>query len=269
MNFQLRTIDTIFRELLAEKNYLAELNNLHTNITFEYELKNTKVAEWVLQLYNQAVQIHLTELRVLSLYQDIETIIYNKEPGTPLWYIEKAKYFQYGDTLQVDGTYEVIDETKQVVKAATTQSYTGLAILKVRGENGQLTEDELNSLINYFKRIEFMGDNLSIWSYPADYVKLNLNIVYDKTYSLSTISSAVINAINDYCNNIEFDSVFSVNKLVDKLQLIEGVIDPQFLTGEAKKYNVFTYTPFSFEYLSFAGYCQFDSSFSNITYTKR
>jgi len=80
-----------------------------------------------------------------------------------------------------------------------------------------------------------------------------MTIIYDGTYTLGTIQSNVEAAINDYISNLEFDSKFNTNMLVDKLQAIAGVIDPRFDEGRGQATTGIEIV-FQHEYLTSAGW---------------
>ena len=66
MAFTVRTIDEIFTELLTEKGNLTSLDGLISGsitdtTTLIPQLENGQAPDWVLWLYNMAVQTNLTE----------------------------------------------------------------------------------------------------------------------------------------------------------------------------------------------------------------
>jgi len=281
MAFTVRTIDQIFQELLLEKQTLSSLNSLVSGgITDENSLitalETGKVPDWILWLYNYAVATNLTDIASLSAITEIETILSNEKIPTANWYIMKAKEFQYGDFVMVDPTtynvgYETIDTAKQIISSCTIQDANKL-IMKVRRKDTDiLSSDEKTAFESYLFNIKCAGTQILVQNFNADLLTLNMTIVYNGTYSLVTIKSAVENAINSYLSNIEFDSKFNTTKLVDNLQALSGVIDPRFDSATAID-ELGNTVSFVHEYLSYAGYMKINPLFplsSTITYIAR
>jgi len=270
-NFTIRTIDQIFQELLLEKQTLSSLNGLVSGgITDENSLitalENGKVAEWILHLYNYAVATNLTDVASLSAITEIENIIASEKIPTASWYIMKAKEFQYDDVLIIDPvtynvSYATIDTTKQIISSCTILEGSNKLVLKVRRKDTDiLSNDERTAFESYLLKIKCAGTQTLVQNFAADLLTLNMNIVYNGIYTLTVIQSAVETAINSYISNIEFDSKFNTNKLVDNLQDIAGVVDPQFDSASAID-ELGNVTAFVHEYLSYAGYMAINPSY--------
>jgi hypothetical protein len=280
MSYTVRSIATIFTQVLLEKQTFSTLDGLlPSGITNEATLittmTNGKAPEWVLWLYNMAVQTHLTELSAQSSIDDIEYLFLTRRLATERWYIEQALAFQYGDTLVIDPityqpSYTIIDENKKIIGSCTCNTIAGRILLKVRKEGTDiLTVDELIAFTNYINKIKIAGTVVQIDNYDGDLLTINMNIVYSGAYNKVDIQGQVETVITDYLNNIEFDSRFITTSLVDKLQAIPGVIDPQF--NESSAIDALGNTAnFLHEYTSNAGWCQIDTPLvDTITYESR
>lgn len=277
--FTIRTIDQIFQTLLLEKQTLISLDGLVSGgITDENTLitalETGKVPDWILWLYNYAVATNLTDVASLSAINEIENIIASEKIPTAAWYIMKAKEFQYQDILIVDPiTYNVgyatIDTTKQIISSSTVLEGANKLILKVRRKDTDiLSIDEKTAFESYLFKIKCAGTQTVVQNFTADLLTLDMNIVYIGSYTLASIQSAVETTINSYISNIEFDSKFNTNKLIDNLQNIAGVIDPQFNSASAID-ELNNTTTFTHEYLSYAGYMSINPSYplsTTITY---
>lgn len=275
-----RTVDTIFQSLLAEKSTFASLDGLNdSGINNVQELitkanSDSIVSEHILWMYLFANESSLTEQVFDEHRAEIQAITDEAFVGTPEWLIKTAKEFQYGDLLVVDPItfaigYDVIDESKQVIGSVAIAENSNLVIMKVRGKNSDLlSSDELTAFNGYINKVKIAGQNIVIWNYSPDTLKLYMTVVYSKQFPLSTIRTNVENAINNYIKNIEFNSYFNVNSMVDKIQAVSGIIDPRFDSGEGR-FGANSYVPFTHEYLATAGYCSIDGSFplsTTITY---
>lgn len=280
--FTIRTIDQIFQELLLEKQTLTSLNGLvDGGITDENSLisalNTSKVAEWILQLYNMAVQIHLTEIRTNSAIEDIDTIFEQKRVATDKWYIEESLKFQYGDSLTIDPAtyqveYEVIDETKQIIASVTVLDVANKLFLKVRRKNTNiLSALEKTAYETFLQNLKIAGTQIVVQNFPGDELTLTLEIIYDGTLDLATITSNVESTINEYIVNLQFDSKFITSEMIDNLQALDGVIDPRFNDGVALD-SLAVSTNFTHEYTTNAGWAKINAATplsTTITYTPR
>jgi len=272
MSFQSRTIEQIYNAIVLEKNSMATLASLQPSIdsyqTLLSDLSTTsKVAEWRLWAFNTSVAIWALEQQINIYRADINSVLNTTFVTTANWYITNAKLWQEGDTIEVDPInfnlyYPIVDTSKYRIGSCAVLEQSGKVILKIRGlSTNILTSDQLIEFSAYINAIKPVGTKVSIWNYEPDTIKLYLTINYNKQYPLLTIQSNVETTINEYLNNIEFNSEFNVNKLIDKLQLVTGVIDPRFDEGYAKAVNASTYTQFTHTYGSLAGYMVIDSGF--------
>jgi hypothetical protein len=278
MAFTVRTIDTIFQELLTEKISYTYLTDLNTDITDENTLAaaldNTKVAEWVLWLYSTAVAIHLAEVGLQTGIDDINTILENKQVLNEQWYIAKAKEFQFGDTLLIDSvtyqpSYATVDEAAQIIGSATIRTVANQLQLKVRRTDSDiLSGAEKTAFEGYMNAIKAAGTRIRVDNFAADEVTLNMTILYKGSEDLTTLQSTVESTINDYLDNIEFDSSIYMSSIIDALQAIDGVIDPRLDSASAID-SLGNETSFTHEYSTNAGYATINSSTplsSTITY---
>lgn len=270
MAFTPRTINQIFTELLSEKENLTTLDSLIPDdiideATMINKLANSDVAEWILWLYNTAVNIHYTELRTLSAVEDIDTILTTKRYGSEKWYIEQALAFQKDYIYIIDpitrlGKYDTIDETAKVVGSCTIQTYANKLIFKLRHRDLDIFPvEEINQFIAYIEAIKIAGTKFSVQSYDGDLLTLNFTIYYNGQYAQSAARTTIENTINDYLNNLEFDSSFLTSSLIDKLQQLPEVIDPRFDGGIAID-TLGNPVEFVHEYITNAGWAQINPS---------
>ena len=264
MSFTIRTIDEIFQEALQEKQTFGSLDGLiDGGITSENTLipllTNGTAPNWVLFYHSIAVLLNLTDISIQTGINDITALFDNQKVPTLPWYINLAKQFQYGDSVIIDPvtyqlSYSLIDTSKQIIGSVTTTQIANRVYLKIRRKDTDiLSTDELNSFTAYINKAKAAGDQVIIQNYSGDLLTLNIDIIYDPIYSLATIKSNVESAINNYIENLEFDSKFISNKLVDILQDIDGVIDPRF--NESYGLNSLgVLEPFRFEYTTTSGW---------------
>lgn len=282
MSFVPRTINTIYQELLTDKQTLSSLNGLiDGGISDENSLiaalANSKVAEWLLWLYNMAVQINLTEIRTQSAVTDIDDIFETKRVATERWYVEKALEFQVDDTLIIDPiTYQIEyatdDPVAQIIASCTTKTFSNKLFLKVRREDTDiLSAGEKTQFETYMDKVKIAGTQVVVENFPGDELTLNMTIIYDGTQDPSVVQTLVEDLINDYIVNLEFDSKFITSAMIDILQTLDEVIDPRLDSASALD-SLAVVTEFTHEYTTNAGWAKINSSTplsGSITYIAR
>jgi hypothetical protein len=281
-----RSIQTIYDEIIAEKNNNAALNGLQPNIddsqTLLDDLNTTsKVAIWRLWAFVIAVAINIHE-NVWDLFRaEIETRAEEVPTGTPLWYHNEALKFQYGYSLEWSGTqynYPTLDEVAQIVKLVAVvdagfQVRIKAAKLDGSGNPEALSGAELSAFQGYILKIKFAGTATSITSGPADDLKVDYFIQYDPLLlapdgSLLTDPSTfpVKDAINAYAEGLPFNGVLSLMALTDAVQQAQGVKDVTLNDAQAK-FGALSYSSINKQYTPDAGYLLLDEINSVITYS--
>ena len=285
-----RTISQIYDAIIAEKETFSSLDTLVPNPdtaqTFLTNLtSSSKVAIWRLWAWVFAVAIwshekifdeHVAEIEALSL-----TIV----AGTKPWYVRQSLLFQYGDALIWDSSllkyaYAVGSTGIKVVFRASVIEVANQLRIKIAKDSGggvlaPLSGPEETAFTSYINTIKFAGTNISVTNINADTLKLIILINYDPLILtsdgeiiLTPGTFPVEDAINDYIKNLPFDGTFNKNRLIDAMQAVEGVIDPEVNTCEARTgANPFVAT--GPNYVADAGYLVIDPSFplnANITY---
>lgn len=260
----MRSINTIFQSLLSEKENLTTLNALTSNsITDEdtliQKLTDGQCPEWVLWLYNFAVASNVVEGLIDNSKNIISENISNLTVGTANWYITMAKQFQYGYELTLDPvtyqiSYATTDVSSQIIASCTVKLIGNEIYLKVRRiDNELLSTSELSAFESYINQIKPAGTHVFIENYEPDQITLEMDIYYYANYDKTTIQTAVELAINTYLENIEYDSVILINKIIDALQNITGIYDIRVTNAEAIDSIGNSYT-FTYEYTTNAGW---------------
>ena len=180
----------------------------------------------------------------------LSEIVQSQIIGSRQWYKDKALAFQEGDPLVViDGEpqYATVDDSKKVVKhvsvidrTLTDEGGTGLYLKVAKGEATSrmpLSSEELAKFKEYIDDVGLAGISIIAESRNADLLKLGLTLTLDRRvftltneiagspgfYSSST-PNEFTSEINKYLQGLEFDSILFVDKLVDVLQAISGVV---------------------------------------------
>lgn len=211
----------------------------------------SKVAVWRLFVYCVAFGIWVLETLFDTHKEEIDTAIANQKKGSPLWYRNMALAFQYGfdlitDTDQFDNsnyTAEQIEESKIIKYAAYAESEVeSRLIIKVATENTAGVLYPINDIQKtafdfYFDEINYAGVKYTIINYAPDRLKLNLTIKVDPKVidmtgtkilksAIDVGTKPVEEALKEFMKELPFDGKLVLNALVDKLQKIQGVINP-------------------------------------------
>jgi len=276
------TTKEIYDEIVAEKNSYQELQNLQPNIDDSQRLAddlttNAKVGVW--RVFTWIIASRIKDLQDLFVQSktEIQNIMDRQRIGGLLWYQQIVKAFQYGDALifnadKIQYEYPVINRDHQIVALASanegSQHDVLLKVAKLNGtEPEPLTQPELDALTNYINRLKFAGVQATIVSRSADLFRVALNVYYDPL--VMNADGSLINddtvfpvedAINDYLKDLPFDGTFSVTELIDKIQQSEGVINPIFISADAKFGN-FVYQSITDYYNTNAGFLRVDDNY--------
>lgn len=280
-----RGIDVIYDSIKAEKDSKSTLAGLTaTEADLDTLLADinsgSKVSFSGLWIYIFSFSTNTLE-NLWDLFKvEVEVIKAQAIYGTEDWWIEKVNEFQLGDDLiiiQVSGVdvpgYAVIDPSKQITKASAIKSVGGVSTIKVAQEvAGELVAFDASQMIAiqaYQDRIQPAGVKVVIISLNSDLTKVFGDVFYNALLDESVVESGVETAIEDYLANIEFGGLINLNKLIDSVQLVEGVNDINITNIEAKP-NGGVYVVFDREYETSAGYVKIDPSFllsSTLTFT--
>jgi len=222
-----RSITEISNQIIAEKERHSELNRLSSA---------SAVAVWRLWVYITAVAIQFHEVVFDLFRKEVEDKIAARQAGTPSWYVARVREFQAGDQLQVVNgiaTYPVEDPAKRIVTRSSykeAQSGDGLLLqIKVAkggiGAEQPLTDEEVYQLETYLERIKFAGTKIQVVSLNGDRLRLTANVFFDGLYDMDVVRTSVNRAINSYLVNLDFDGMVYLNKIIDAIQKVPGVID--------------------------------------------
>lgn len=188
---------------------------------------------------------------------EIDNKIINQKSGRLSWYRTMALAFQFGFDLVPDKDYfdngnataEVIAASKIIKYAAVTEATeSSRVILKIAGE----TDGELSPFTNpaqveaieyYVDEFRIAGVIVTIINYAADQLYLNLQIKRDALLidatGLSILNGnyPVNEAIAEFMKELPFNGELRLSALIDKLQLIPGVVDATVLSAQSAWIN--------------------------------
>ena len=276
-----RTLETIYDELIAEKESLSELNGLTPVGTASFSellatLTSTSTAAvWRLWLWIVAFAVWTHESLWDLAKEELAAVEASLHPGTARWYHLKALAYQHGDSLTWDGdayVYDPVDLTARVVEVASVTVSGGVVRVKVSKLDGDdlptpLSAAEETGFESYMDEIKIAGTPLLVINLEPDKFKFYGKVVYDPAVLapdgslLSDPSSyPVHDAVNSYLAGLPFDGLFRTNHLVDAMQAVDGVIDP-IVTTISAAIGAGAYSVIIDEYVPAAGSLKVDAAF--------
>lgn len=185
--------------------------------------------------------------------KEVDTRLANEKAGTKPWYRTMALRFQYGFDLVQDKDYfdngtatSVEIEASKIIKYAAVNEAQDISrvILKIAGEvDGVLTDfddpAQVEAIEAYIDEIRVAGVPVTIINYKADKLYLNLRIKRDsKILSDNGMSKLDANypvneALQEFMKELDFNGELKLSALVDKLQVIPGVLDATVLSAQS------------------------------------
>jgi hypothetical protein len=180
-----------------------------------------------------ALAIYTLEVMFDKYKLDVTELASQLEFGNNKWWRSKMLAFQFGDPLVEDEGklyYLVIDSTKQIVKKCSVVEQNGILQLKIAGESAgelvKITDAGQKAAIEaYVQDIKPAGVFTQVISNDPDLLAFNIIIRFDGKLVQSDIAALVNNKIKSYLKEIDFDSLFKINKFRDALESITGVED--------------------------------------------
>lgn len=258
-----RTKQEIKDQIIQQKNNAPELTGLNS-------VSNTAI--WNLWVDLTVTVIFLFE-RLLDLFKaDIQSIINSNQYGTDQWWYNQVKGYQHGDLLVFLNNvfqYAVINPSKQIIKFCSITSQGGKVQVKVAtsasGQPAVLDANQINGLIDYLEEIRPSGVQFVVQSLQADILKIYLNVYYNASADITIVKPAVEAAIMAYLENLnttQFDGTLYVNRLIDAIQAVTGVVNDQVeVLSISAKNGADPYQAFTSRYQPKSGYFNIDPDY--------
>lgn len=221
--------------------------------SFDAEFSLVSLENILFEIMALAIFIH--ELFFDQHTLEIDTKLANQKSGTLPWYRTMALRFQYGFDLVADTDYfdnrnattTQIEDSKIIKYAAVTEAQdSSRVILKIAGEvNGVLADfddpAQVEAIEYYINEIRVAGVQVTIINYKADKLYLNLRIkVNPLMIGLDGIKKGdfgggypVQEALQEFMKELEFNGELKSSALIDKIQLVPGVLDATLLSAES------------------------------------
>lgn len=226
-----RTINEIYKEIIAEKDKRLELSDIQSD-------SKVSILNGIAWTVAAAIYSFETIMDVFTV--DMNNALQERINGTPSYYVNSLLKYQHGDKLKIrdDGLgfgYEKVDESKRIVTQASyqedsnEQSLDTKLILKVAtGTNGKLsplTSDQLMMVTSYVNQIKFAGTTIEVVSRKGDIIIPRLTVYHDGALPEETMRSKIDEALNSFIMETKFNSAIYVSNIVNCLMTVEHVTD--------------------------------------------
>ncbi len=274
-----RTLQTIYNQIITEKQSYANLNTLTPiNDSYQALLSNltsqSKVAVWRLWVYLIAFGIWFHEQIFDAHTAEVEEMIADNQLGQLRWYVVKAKEFQYGYDLTWDGddyVYLDVDEDAKIIAQASAVEGGSAVLIKVAKyvtpstpEDSELTPlltAEESAFDAYLTTIKPAGLQAQTINLDPDDMIVELNIMYNpliltalgELIEDSTVTELEAGdkpakfAFETFVKSLPFDSKFRIIEMVDAIQAAEGINNIVVVSCEARS-GTNPYTDITAEY---------------------
>lgn len=258
-----QTIDYWYQQIISRVKADPNLSGLnHTS----------QVADYKLWAYIVAVVIWSLD-KVFDLHRaDVDARLALLKPHTVTWYRNLALRFQYGQDLIADTDQYLnaglddaaIAAQKIVSQSAVVENDDGTMRMKVvktvGGDYAQLTDPEKTAFAAYVKYCKDAGVRIFIDSLPPDGLKLFIDIYYNPLVLDATgqridgiSATPVVDASNTYLKNLKFNGEFAKTRLMDQIQLVDGVELVKINSAQVQ-YGALPFSEVNERYIPDAGY---------------
>lgn len=224
-------------------------------------------------IYIVSLSMFTFEVLLDGFLSDVTDASQEVPVGNPQWVRKQILLFQYGDTIILDENfipyYATVDPSLRIVTQCTVQeefsSEIKIKVAKTVAESlAPLDSIELSALSDYYygasdqQGIGFAGVRAEFISQNPDRMAVTGIVYYLGQFIESTVKQNVIDTINDYFANLNFDGVVVLNTLVSRVNALDGVQNFIISNVNAREWDVpinsGTNIPVNGTYQTIAGY---------------
>lgn len=171
---------------------------------------------------------------------DIVNDLQNRINGTAGYYANALLKYQSGDELEMndEGTafmYASTDPSKRIITRVSYSEYQEAGfndkalLLKIAtGEPGAYTRidaEEMTAIQAYMNQISFAGTHATVVSRYGDVLVPRVTVYHDGAVTPDEIYSNIEKSLNDFVQNLSFDGMVYVQRIVDAIQRADHVVD--------------------------------------------
>lgn len=237
-----RTIEEISQSIKASflaNATLQDAYNLQPDKSFDDQFSSVSIEAIIINIVASVIWLH--EKLWDEFRTSVETLVDSSYVTSQAWYYHKALEFQNGDALSFDEKtysfrYPVVDESKRIVKNVAVREVTDDNVTKLKiyfsdDQKQPITGDQRKAFEAYMRQIGAAGTHYLFISQAPDELRVHLHIFYDPLVlgstgvRLASGGKPVEETIENYLNSLEYGGIFYASKLVDLLQVTEGVKD--------------------------------------------
>jgi hypothetical protein len=254
--------------------------NLQPGDTFDARFSKASLENII--FYIVAFCMWTLEILFDTFRADVTARIDEIIPHRAKWYRDKALNFMKNKTLIPDsdeydtaGMEDSEIDAAHVIKhvVAIESNDASILILKIAGEgNGERSPVDADTQIQfetYISEIKDAGVRISIVNAEPDKFNCEVDVYYDAVLLPGDVENKCREAIKNYIENLPFNGEYSNMKLVDSLQIVEGVKIAEFKSASYLSINNSVTEPIDAKTVPYAGYFKLNDIVLNMKVYKQ
>ena len=272
---------------MTEQEFFDLLINSKKSISYLDSLDSESETALYRQIYHSIAQVLQYQSNInADIIAEMKELKDQNTIGSKSWWTDKLlNLFQYSTdpdktTLKLKPSYDgykyfysVEDEATKIIKYCSVKFANSKTIIKVAKEVNnlpeQLSNNELIAAQQFISLIQDCSSNVELSSFPADYISMNVDVYVSGIYVESEVRNSVIEAIQNYLNNMTYDGTIYLMRIIDAIQTLNNIENVSVSTCSGFD-NAFTKEVIlgadnAFSYNTVSGYAIFDNTISNIT----
>ena len=235
----IQEITEYLKEKFISNGTLQQVYGLEDGKTFDEQFSKASIEARMMDVFASASW--LLENVWDAFRSEVEAVVNDSYVTGERWYYQRALEFQKGDKLAYNErtcrfAYPQVSEEKRVVKNVAIRQVTDEGVTKLKvyfSDVGKqpLAGDVKKAFEAYMREIGAAGTHYLFVSQAPDELRVHLHVYYDPLIidssgeRLNGGGKPVEETIESYLNSLEYGGVFYASKLVDMLQIAEGVKD--------------------------------------------
>ncbi|MDM1557049.1 nucleotidyltransferase [Chryseobacterium indologenes] len=239
----MRSIEEIYNSLIARKETYPDIAGLSVLDS------KSKASIWRNILWVSAFLIWTHEQIFEDHKKETAKMIEEDKSHTSRWYRKISLAFQHGFSLLTDSdkfnnvgyTDDQIENSK-IVKYCAVEELKDQSrlIIKIATESGNelkpISDEQKKAFEYYISEVRDAGVKTTVINYLPDKlqvffkIKRDPNVIDSNGVSIVRGNEPVKEALLEFMKELPFNGELILNKLVDKLQIIEGVVNPHLIT---------------------------------------
>jgi len=243
-----RSIDEIQQEIKVTIRTYPSLDNF-----LFPEDGGSNVSVFNLMIYIVSLSMFTFEAIIDNLSTEIGEKSQQVPVGNPQWVRKQMLLFQFGDIILLSDDfipyYAVVDESKRIVThCSISEAFSSEIKVKVAKTVGSVPQEldptEIAALEDYYfgnadqQGIGFAGVRADFITQAPDRIAITATAYYSGQFVESTVKQNIIDAIDDYLANLNFDGVVVMNQIVTIVEALSGVTNFQISNVVGREWDV-------------------------------